>query len=220
LTYTKGISKRGNYKRFFRAMLQRGNVMSMKVTGLVKRGAIAFLLVGSIVLPLNSAWSQPQSAPDDGGGPPPGGPGKGHSFGGGGGGGQHHHHFPGKREIDQLTDLTPKQKTDIDAIYKEERQSIAPLMQQMRAARAAEDGGSAGAGAGGAGGAGGGAAAGGANGDLRAQLMAKRKETWEKVKAILTPQQIEELKSMQASAGGPGGPPPGGPGGKPGQSAE
>jgi len=194
--------------------------MSMKVTGLVKRGAIAFLLVGSIVLPLNSAWSQPQSAPDDGGGPPPGGPGKGHSFGGGGGGGQHHHHFPGKREIDQLTDLTPKQKTDIDAIYKEERQSIAPLMQQMRAARAAEDGGSAGAGAGGAGGAGGGAAAGGANGDLRAQLMAKRKETWEKVKAILTPQQIEELKSMQASAGGPGGPPPGGPGGKPGQSAE
>jgi Spy/CpxP family protein refolding chaperone len=195
-------------------MLQRGNVMAMKVSGLTQRGVIAMSVVASILLPLSPAWSQPQGSPDNGGGQSPGGPGPGRGFGGGGGGGRHMGGHSLKKAVDQLTDLTPKQKSDVDALFQSEKESLAPIMQQAQAAKAAGGGASAGGAGGGAAaggpGAGGAGGAGASGGGFRAQIMAKRKETWEKLKTILTPQQMDELKTIQAnSGGGPGG---GGPG--------
>jgi Spy/CpxP family protein refolding chaperone len=89
------------------------------------------------------------------------------------------------REVSQLPDLTPAQKKQIGAIYSQERQALEALRSEQES----------GNGSAGSGGGGGFQAA-------RGQFRAKRAETWEKVKPLLTPQQLEELKNMQVQGGG------------------
>jgi hypothetical protein len=124
----------------------------------------------------------------------------------------HHMRVPNEEDVLNVPGLTAKQKTDIEALYKQERADNAPLRKQIKESMAgggdAQAGGAATAGGGGR----------GANMELVKQMHEARRANWEKVKALLTPAQIAALKPSGPPGGGRGGPPgsaPGGPMGAP-----
>ena len=173
-----------------------------------KQISLGLIYIGLSVLTASSVSAQPSDDGQQSGGTS-GGPGpKSFRRGGGGPGMGHHMRFPKEEDVLNLPGLTAKQKTDIQALYKQEKLDTAPLRKQIRESM----GGGANAGAGAATTSGGGK---GANMDLVKQMHEARKANWEKVKALLTPAQIAALKPSGPPAGGPGGPPGGGPGGAP-----
>jgi Spy/CpxP family protein refolding chaperone len=157
---------------------------------------LKFVLLSAVLLACPIANAQPGGTTDVSG------PGPGGNFPQGGGryhGGQHHHSpIPNHEQVMSLPTLSPQQKQDIEGIYMQSRQTMRPLMMQLRQM------GGPGPNAGGGGQGPGGGTAGGAAGDpqradLMRQIHEERRSVWEAVKVKLTPDQISQLEEQAAT---------------------